>query len=154
MGDAIEEIVEGIIAFFVGGLEGFIAPVFELIIVILLFTAQTIQQSVQVAFQNTPAYSGNLPLLSTGEIFSFFAIIIFIENFILGLRGPLSCNFGYCMGAVLGVMYFWKTFTTGVFQEAISNTIFAVVIIAFGIVIRIYAMSLSQKRRSNESSGW
>jgi hypothetical protein len=143
--DGINEGINCIVAFVGGGLEGFIAPVFELIIVILLFTAQTFQQSVQVAFHNTPAYSGNLPILSVGMIFTLFAVINFSENFFLGLGGPVCENAGYCLGAILGIIYFWNAFTTGFFQQAISNTIIAVLIILVGIGIRIYAISLSQK---------
>jgi hypothetical protein len=145
MGDAIEEGIEVIIAFFVGGFEGFLAPIFELVFVILLFTMQTAQQSIQVAFNNTPAYAGNLPFLSTGVIFSIFAAINFFENFIIGLKGPVSWNSGYCLGAIFGVFYFWNAFTTGIFQEAIWDTIVAVVIIGVGIAIRLYAMSRSER---------
>jgi hypothetical protein len=145
MGGVAEEIAEVLTAFLIGGTEGFIAPVFELIISILLFTTQSVQQSVQIAFNNAPAYSGSLSFLDIGLIFSVFAAMVFLENFFTGLTGYPPYNIGYCIGAILGIVYFWNTFTTGVFKDAITNTIIAVIIIGFGVIIRLYAMALSQR---------
>ena len=80
MVDGFDETMKAITAFVGGGTEGFLAPVMELIVSTLLFTAQTVQQSMQVMVNNTPAYANSMSFFDVGLVFAVFAAREFLAK--------------------------------------------------------------------------
>ncbi len=107
-----------------GFIEGLMAPILEVLIVMLLLVGSLIQQATNV---NSP----NIPLMA-----SIFLIVDFVRNIIIGLsRSQFAV--GNAIGNFLGLWLFLGVIGS-VSPEAATNSILLAVALFFSLGISVY----------------
>jgi predicted MFS family arabinose efflux permease len=82
-----------------------------------------------------------------------FGILALIENFLFGLIKNWWEIIGYCIGAIFGI-YILASLINAVFPGAILATVFSIIIIGFGVGVRIWLLMISSRSGENYDYGY
>jgi hypothetical protein len=140
-------------AFIAGGAEGFIAPLVETVIAILISAVITVNQTLQSVANQTNPHGGTNPF-DLIAVLSLFALMILLENILIGLFGNMNFAIGYCCGAILSI-FAYAGILSNVFPQASNATVGIIGLIMIGIIVRLFvAYVVESKKHANDYSYW
>ena len=122
------------LAVFLEGLtEGYIAPLFEIIIAIVITLGIELNQAISIVFSSQ---SISVPTIPIGFIFIIFIAIDWIRNLILGFVGPISA-IGYAIGALFSISLLLPLMLK-IAPDSVFAAIGLITFMALGVVVRFY----------------
>lgn len=132
--------------FFEGIGEGFGMPLIEGLLALIIVK---MDEAFKPIVSNTPTTIGTIPF-TFSDILLLFALMILIENIVLGYVADIRMAFGYCVGGFLSILCY-ASVMKNILPNLAVETWGMIAIIGSGIVLRIIiAFHFENKRQEKE----
>ena len=132
--------------FFEGIGEGFGMPLIEGLLALIIVK---MDEAFKPIISSTPTTIGTIPF-TFSDVLLLFALMILIENIVLGYVADIRMTFGYCIGGFLSILCY-ASVMKNILPNLAVETWGMIAIIGSGIVLRIaIAFYFENKRQEKE----